>query len=40
MDSWKRIFQIDRWNIFIVQANIWEIKEEQIKEIYRYNSQL
>lgn len=36
MDSWKRIFQIDRWNIFVVQANIWQIRQEQIREIYRY----
>lgn len=38
MESWKRIFEIERWNIFIVQANIWEIKKEQIVETYKYKS--
>lgn len=36
MDSWPRIFEIDDWNIFKVQANIWEIKEDMIKEIIYY----
>ncbi|MDY0236206.1 MAG: DUF3841 domain-containing protein [Gudongella sp.] len=36
MDSWQRIFEIERWNIFIVQANIWEIRPEQIKEVFKY----
>lgn len=30
VDSWPRIFEIDEWNIFAVQANLWEIKEEWI----------
>lgn len=33
MDSWMRIFEIDDWNIFKVQANIWEIQPEMIKDI-------
>ena len=33
MDSWVRIFEIDDWNIFRVQANIWEIRPEMIKDI-------
>ncbi len=33
MDSWVRIFDIDEWNIFRVQANIWEIRPEMIKKI-------
>ncbi|WP_253730197.1 DUF3841 domain-containing protein [Treponema sp. OMZ 790] len=33
MDSWTRIFDIDEWNIFKVQANIWQIKKEWIKTI-------
>jgi len=36
MDSWERVFEIDRWNIFTTQANIWEIKPENILEIYKY----
>lgn len=30
MDSWIRIFDTDDWNIFKVQANIWQIKKEWI----------
>lgn len=33
IDSWKRVFDIDNWNIFEVQANIWRIKKEWIKAI-------
>lgn len=33
MDSWYRIFEIEEWDIFRVQANIWEIKPEMIKDI-------
>jgi len=36
MDSWMRIFEIDHWNIFTVQANIWEIRPEMIKNILYY----
>lgn len=36
MDSWKRVFQIDKWNIFIIQGNIWEIRPEHIKNTYLY----
>lgn len=32
-DSWTRIFDIDEWNIFDIQANIWQIKKEWIKHI-------
>lgn len=35
MDSWYRIFEIDKWDIFRIQANIWEIRPEMIKYIYR-----
>ena len=31
--SWPRIFDIDEWNIFDAQANIWQIKKEWIKSI-------
>lgn len=36
IDSWMRIFEIDNWNIFAVQANIWEIRPEMIKNIMYY----
>lgn len=38
MDSWLRVFEIDDWNIFEVQANIWEIEEDMIKEILYYEN--
>lgn len=31
--SWDRVFTIDEWNIFTVQANIWEFHAEDILEI-------
>lgn len=37
IDSWMRVFEIDEWNIFRVQANIWEIRPEMIKDILYYN---
>ena len=36
MESWMRIFEIEDFNIFSVQANIWEIREEMIKDIIYY----
>lgn len=36
MDSWMRIFEINQWHPFRVQANIWEIRKEQIREIISY----
>lgn len=33
IDSWHRIFEIDKWDIFRVQANIWEIRPEMIIDI-------
>jgi hypothetical protein len=36
MESWYRIFDIDKWDIFKVQANIWEIRPEMIKDILYY----
>lgn len=33
MDSWDRVFDIDKWDIFRIQANIWEIRPEMIKDI-------
>ena len=38
IDSWVRIFEIEDWNIFNVQANIWEIRPEMIKDIIHYVS--
>lgn len=37
VDSWQRIFDIDNWNMYTTQANIWEIRPEMIKDIYYYN---
>lgn len=39
MDSWVRIFEIDTWDIFRVQANIWEIRPDMIKDILRFTPQ-
>ncbi len=36
MDSWVRVFEIDEWNIFRIQANIWEVRPEMIKDILHY----
>ncbi|HAQ40711.1 MAG TPA: hypothetical protein DCM73_07685 [Clostridiales bacterium] len=36
MDSWHRIFEIDEWDIFRIQANIWEIRPEMIRDILYY----
>lgn len=33
IESWDRIFHIDDWNIFQVQANIWEIRSDMIVDI-------
>lgn len=33
--SWQRIFDIDDWNPFAVQANLWEIKKEWVMHILR-----
>lgn len=39
MDSWMRVFEINEWDIFRVQANIWEIREDMIKDILYYKKQ-
>ncbi len=31
--SWERIFDIDEWDCFKVQANLWQIKKEWVKHI-------
>lgn len=33
VNSWIRIFDIEDWNVFGVQANIWEIRKDMIKQI-------
>lgn len=33
IDSWDRVFEIKKWNMFLVQANIWELKKEWILDI-------
>ena len=37
MESWYRIFDIDNWNKYTTQANIWEIRPDMVKNIYYYN---
>ncbi|WP_313345870.1 DUF3841 domain-containing protein [Sedimentibacter sp.] len=34
LDSWYRIFDIDNWNMYTTQANIWEIRPDMVKNIY------
>ncbi len=34
-DSWQRIFEIEEWNEFSVQANLWHIKKEWVKHMVR-----
>ncbi|MCF6463722.1 DUF3841 domain-containing protein [Clostridium sp. Cult1] len=36
MDSWIRVFEIDQWDIFRIQANIWEIRSEMVKDVLYY----
>lgn len=36
VDSWIRVFDIDDWNIFRVQANLWEIRPEMVVEVLHY----
>ena len=38
MDSWNRIFEIDEWDIYKIQGNIWEIQPNMIKDIIYYDS--
>ena len=33
MDSWHRVFKTDQWDIFRIQANIWEIRPEMIRDV-------
>lgn len=33
INSWYRIFDIDKWDMYTTQANIWEIRPEMIKRI-------
>lgn len=36
-DSYDRIFDIDNWDIFAVQANIWEFTEDMVIKVFHYN---
>ena len=38
MESWYRIFDIEKWDPYFTQANIWEIRPEMIKNIIYPNS--
>jgi hypothetical protein len=33
IDSWERIFEIEQWDIFRIQANIWEIRSDMVKDV-------
>ena len=33
IESWQRVFVIDKWTIFNVCGNIWEIKKEWVRQI-------
>ena len=35
IDSWIRVFETNQWDKFRIQANIWEIRPEMIKDILR-----
>ncbi len=39
-ESWHRIFEIDEWNIFRVQANLWRIKKEWVRRIVRSGEEI
>lgn len=39
-DSWERIFEIQNWNEFIVQGNLWQIKKEWVQRIVRPGEEL
>lgn len=34
-DSWHRIFEFSGWNIFEIQANLWQIKKEWVKAVVK-----
>lgn len=34
-DSWLRCFEIDKWTIFNVCGNLWEIRKEWVRKIVR-----
>lgn len=33
IESWQRVFEIDKWTIFNVCGNIWEIRKEWVRQI-------
>ena len=33
IDSWERTFDINDWNVFEIQANLWKIKKEWVKDV-------
>lgn len=38
--SWERIFDIDVWDKFSVQANLWEIRSEWVRHIVRFGEDI
>lgn len=39
-ESYIRIFDIDEWDIFTIQANIWEITEDMIIKVFRKGDEI
>lgn len=34
LDSWPRVFEIPEWDYFRIQANIWEVRQEEVRKVY------
>lgn len=34
IDSWPRVFEIPEWDYFRIQANIWEIRQEEVERVF------
>ena len=40
IDSWERIFDINDLNVFEIQANLWEIKKEWVKDVLFHGDEM
>ena len=34
LDSWLRVFEIPEWDYFRIQANIWEIRADEVQHVW------
>lgn len=34
LESWHRVFEVPAWDYFRIQANIWEIKKDEVKRVW------